>query len=98
MDPCSIRGGGTRVYTVSMNPEEHKMLEEVLALSRENHQLVTKLHRSIMWGRVFHGLYWFVIIGATIGSFYFIQPYVDSLKEVYGGVSDTQNQLKEFFR
>lgn len=80
-----------------MNPEERKMLEEVLTLSRENHEIVTKLRRSMMWGRVFHGIYWFVIIGATIGAFYFMQPFVDQAKTLYGDLLNTKDNLGGMF-
>jgi hypothetical protein len=33
-------------------------------------------------------LYWIVIIGTAIGAFYFIQPYIDSLTNIYGDIRE----------
>ena len=80
-----------------MTPEERQMLRESLELSRKNNEILHKLYRATLWGRAIKGLYWLILIGITVGSFYFIQPYIDTLTGVYGGVTDTQAQVKEFF-
>ncbi|MEK7606261.1 MAG: hypothetical protein AAB458_01535 [Patescibacteria group bacterium] len=80
-----------------MNPEEQKMLQEALALSRENNEILKKLYRSTMWGHALRALYWILIIGITVGTFYFLQPYVNTLQGVYGDFEDTQNQFKDLF-
>ena len=80
-----------------MNPDEQKMLREALSLSRENNEILKKLYRSTMWGRVFRILYWLVLIGVTVGSLYLIQPYIDQLQGIYSQVSETQDQFSNFF-
>lgn len=76
-----------------MSPEEKKLLEETAELSRENNKMLHQLHRSLVWGRIWHITYWVIIIGASIGAFYFIQPYIESLKSLYGQVQDTQSNI-----
>ncbi|MBP9772054.1 MAG: hypothetical protein KBD16_04010 [Candidatus Pacebacteria bacterium] len=80
-----------------MNPEEKSMLMEALTLSRENNQILKKMYRATLWNRAIKIFYWVVIIGITIGSFYFLQPYIDTLQGVYGGVTGAQEQLKDLF-
>ncbi len=80
-----------------MNPEERKMLEEALALARENNVVLKKLRRGAMWGRAMHIVYWVIIIGTTIGAFYFIQPMLEQLGSIYGGFSETNAQFQELF-
>lgn len=80
-----------------MNPEEQKMLQEALTLSRENNEILKKLYRTTMWGRAFRVVYWLVIIGVTVGSFYLIQPYVDQLQGAYGQIQETQSQFGDLF-
>jgi hypothetical protein len=65
-----------------MTPEEHKILIETAQLAQENNAILKKLHRSMLTGRVMRVLYWIVIIGASLGAFYLIQPYLDSLKSL----------------
>ncbi len=80
-----------------MNPEERAMLEEAVTLSRENNQIVKKMWRATQWGRAVKGLYWFIVIGIAVGSFYFLQPYLDTLKGAYGNLQEVQGQFKNFF-
>jgi len=85
-----------------MSPEERQLLIQTHRLTEENNKLLRKMHRAALWGRVFHFLYWVVIIGLSVGAYYFIQPYIDQLTQVYGGVKNdvsgvqgVVNQLKK---
>lgn len=73
---------------VAMTPEERKMLEEAVALSRENNAILRKMRRSALVSSFFRILYIVVILGITFGSYYLIQPYIDQFKGVYGTVQD----------
>lgn len=81
-----------------MTPEERQMLREALELSRKNNEVLNKLYRATLWGRAIKIVYWLLLIGVTVGSFYFLQPYFETLMDVYGGVTKTQDQVKEFFQ
>jgi len=59
---------------------------------QENNTLLRKMRRAALWGRIWHVLYWTVIIGLSIGAYYFIQPYVEQVQGIYGGVQgDVEN-------
>jgi hypothetical protein len=36
---------------------------------------------------VFVFIKWFIIIGITVGSFYYIQPLINNLVGIYGGLT-----------
>ena len=75
-----------------MDGETKKLLEENLALNKENNKLLHKIRDVQRWGQITHIFYWFLIIGVTIGAFYFIKPYLGNLLNVYtGGVSGINN-------
>ena len=75
-----------------MTPEERQLLIQTHRMVEENNSLLRKMHRSALWGRIFHFLYWVVIIGLSVGAYYFIQPYVEQIQGVYGGVKgDVEN-------
>ena len=80
-----------------MTPEEQQMLRESLELSRKNNEVLNKLYRASLWDRAVKGLYWLILIGITVGSFYFIRPYIDALTNVYGGFNESKNQMKALF-
>lgn len=99
MDLGSIPGEGinSAVHWMNMTPEERQMLRESLELSRKNNEIISKMYRASLWGRGIKILYWVILIGVTVGSFLFLQPYIDTLKDVYGGFSQSQEQVKSFF-
>ena len=62
------------------------MLRENLKISRENRKILKRLQRSMRWGRFLRVVYWVVIIGGTLGAYYYIQPFVDNMKEMFSGI------------
>ncbi len=84
-----------------MDQEVKQLLEENLKLSKENNELLLKIRSVQRWSQITRVFYWFLIIGVSIGAFYFIKPYLGNLLNVYtGGVSginnvnDIKNNLK----
>jgi len=76
-----------------MDPEEKIMLERAIDLSEENNQMLKKLVRAMRWGRLVRFLYWGILIAISVGSFYYVQPYINDLLGVYGDARDTFNNL-----
>ena len=58
-----------------MDPQERRLLEKIAELTRKNQVILKKLHRAQIIGRTLHILYWVLIIGTTIGAFYFLKHY-----------------------
>jgi len=72
-----------------MDPDVKKLLEANLKLTKENNELLKKVRGFQKWSQITRFMYWFVIIGIAVGSFYFIQPYFSNILNIYsGGVSD----------
>ena len=76
-----------------MDEEEKKMLEETLALSKENNEMLRKVRGAQKQAMFFRVMYWGIIILAGVGAFYFIQPYIDA---VTGTVKDANSSFSEF--
>jgi len=75
-----------------MDQEIKNLLEENLRLSKENNRLLLKVRSVQRWARITRIFYWFLIIGVSIGAFYFIKPYLGNLLNIYtGGVSGINN-------
>lgn len=70
-----------------MDPESRKLLENTHSLAEENNKMLHAMRRSMFWSHVSSALYWVVIIGISVGAFYFLQPYVNQLIKTYGTVS-----------
>jgi hypothetical protein len=80
-----------------MNPDEKKLLEDTARLSQENNLMLKKVYNHLMMGRIFRIIYWVVIIGASVGAFYLIQPYIDSLKSAMGSDAGTSSDTSSPF-
>jgi uncharacterized membrane protein len=76
-----------------MEPEEREMIKKTLELAQENNNILHSIKRGMFWGRVMRVIYWIVIIGAAIGVYYYIAPYIDSAVGAYGNV---KGDLKSF--
>ena len=77
-----------------MDPESKKLLEESLALAKDNNSMLHSMRRSMRMQRAMTAIYWLFIIGSAIGAYYFIQPYLDQVIGLYGGASDVLKQFQ----
>jgi hypothetical protein len=76
-----------------MDLEDRDKFEKVISLAEDNNRMIKKLYRALRWSRVFRVIYLVIIIGASLGSYYYIQPYLESLGDTYGGIKDAISGL-----
>ncbi len=68
-----------------MDPEIKHLLEENLRLSQENNLLLAKVQTYLKWAQITKALYWLLIIGISVGAFYYTKPYLGNLLNIYSG-------------
>lgn len=73
-----------------------RQIHETRQLAEENHELLDKTHRMLVWGRVFSILYWVLIIGVAVGALYFLEPYWDNLVEAYENIQVQLEAVSNF--
>ncbi len=81
-----------------MLPEERQMLKKALELSQENNEMLRSMKRSMFIGRIFRIAYWVVIIGAGVGAYYYIEPYLDGAVSAYGSLKGDVQSFGDLFR
>jgi uncharacterized membrane protein len=74
-----------------MTPEERSLLQRTYHLVEENNTILRGIRRANRWGVAIKVFYWSVIIGVTLGAFYFVQPYVESMLNL---VDQAQESIK----
>jgi hypothetical protein len=79
-----------------MGDEEKKKLDRALALSEENNRILKTLLRNMRWGRLFRIAYWLVIIAASIGAFYYIQPYLNQALKSYNSIETSVKSFNSY--
>ena len=77
-----------------MDPELKELVRQNLELSKETNNLLKKMHNTQRWGRIFRAFYWLIIIGLSLGVFYYLQGPLGQLlgtyKSLLGGVDKIQ--------
>lgn len=81
-----------------MEPEEREMLKKALELSQENNKMLHSIKRHLLMGRIFRIVYWVVIIGAAIGIYYYIEPYVEGARQSYDSLKMDFETVGNLFR
>lgn len=66
-----------------MDSDTNQLLRDILEKTEENNSILKKMYRGVIWGRVFKALYLLIIVGAAVGAYYYIQPYVEGVLESY---------------
>ena len=64
-----------------MTPDEKKLLAQTFELAQENNKILRGIRNSTRWSIAFKVVYWGAIIALSFGAYYFIQPYVNTLKD-----------------
>ncbi len=78
------------------NDDVKKMAEETLSLTRENNEMLKKIRRGQKMTQIFRVVYWVIIIGASVGAFYFIQPYIEKFTGAYLKGTANFSSIKNF--
>ncbi|MDP3958005.1 MAG: hypothetical protein Q8Q36_00900 [bacterium] len=83
-----------------MDPELKTLIKENLALARETNELVHKMHSAQKWARFLRLLYWLVLIGISVGAFYYLsgplQTLIDTYRGLLGGFEKAQQGVSSF--
>lgn len=65
-----------------------ELLQKNLENSEESLKILQKMRRAAIMGRFFLVLKWALIIGLSVGAYYYIEPYLQALMNSYNAVND----------
>ena len=74
-----------------MTPEEKSLLEQTHRLAEENNDILRSLRRSRRMSTILTIFYWVVIVVVSVGSYYFVEPYMKLLPNVMGAIQGDVN-------
>jgi len=78
-----------------MTPEERDLLQKTYKLVEENNTMLRKVNRKMFYDGVMKVVYYGFIIGGSIGAFYLVQPYIDSMKSGLEGLNGTVQEVNK---
>jgi len=76
-----------------MDSESRQLLQNTLALAEENNKMLHKIRGVQKRGTLWQVLKLIVIIGIALGSFYYLEPYLNKIMDLYNSVSGMQQQI-----
>lgn len=68
----------------------------VYEMVKDTNKRVRKLESRARRATVMSIIKWIVYIAIAVGSYYYIQPYINSLKEMYAQVQETTTNINGF--
>lgn len=88
-----------------MTPEEKSLLERTYKLAEENNIILHSIRRSNRFSAAMRIVYWVIIIGLSVGAYYLIQPYLQTVMGLYGqatsilgGKQNSINSLQDLLK
>lgn len=78
-----------------MDPQEKSLLEQNLAVSKETNELIKKMVSAARWGRAFRVIYWALIIGGSIGVYYWMQPILGTVLGNYDSIMKSLDSVQK---
>jgi len=76
-----------------MTPEEKSLLQRTYKMAEENNEILRKMRRSGRIAAVMRTIYWIVIIGVTLGAYYYLQPYLNSMVGIIKQAEETIQKI-----
>lgn len=70
--------------------------KELLELTRENNKILKSLRAHNRWATFSHIVYWLIIVGVSLGTFYYLQPYLESLMKTYNQIQSAASNIPKF--
>lgn len=71
-------------------------IDELFELTKENNKILRKLRSSQRWASITRLLYWLVIIGLSVGAYYYVEPYLKQMMNVYSQGVTTLDKIQNF--
>jgi len=79
-----------------MDFHDKDFFDRLMTLTEENNRLLHKMWRAARLARAARVVYWIILIGASIGAYYYIQPYIDQILSLFTGLQDSVGSLQNF--
>ncbi len=69
-------------------------IKELKDLTVENQRMIRSVYKRMRFSGIITAIKWVIIIGITLGAFYYIQPVFEAVLKTYesiGGLGSSQN-------
>jgi len=77
-----------------MDEYEKELIRKNLEVSQESLKLLKKMHRARVVGGTLKVFKWIIIIGISLGSYYYIEPYLRPMINAVSGVGSGAERVQ----
>ncbi len=81
---------------ISVDDYTKELLRKNLEVSQESLEILKKMNRARVMGGIFRILKWIGIIGISFGLYYYIEPYLQTLKDTLSGLNAGMEDVRSF--
>ncbi len=67
-----------------------------MSLTEENNRILHGMRRTARLVGIGRLIYWIILIGVSIGAYYYIQPYLEQLFAAYSNLQHGANSIQNF--
>ncbi|HLP43827.1 MAG TPA: hypothetical protein VK145_00945 [Candidatus Nanoarchaeia archaeon] len=79
-----------------MDFHDKEFFDRLMALTEENNRMLKRIRRAAFWNGLIRIVYWLIILGISIGAYYYVQPYLEQLITTYKAVQTGTAQIQGF--
>ncbi len=101
--PCLLKAGRAfdfshpLCYDWAMDHDIREEVHETLELAQENNRILRSIQRARLWGTVLSVLKWVIIVGSSIGLYYYFEPQINGIMDAWNlaieMIGNTKGQL-----
>ncbi len=78
---------------MDLDDDIRDIVEDTRRLVRENNEMLSSMKRRANFSLFVKFIYWIVIVGLAVGTYVYVQPYVEQLLSVYKNIQETNNKI-----
>ncbi len=74
---------------------EEKILREILAVTRENNEILRTLNFQRRWINIFSIIKWLIVIGLAYSAYVAATPYIEQAQATIEGIQNLNTQVQQ---
>jgi hypothetical protein len=79
-----------------MDFHDKEFFDRLMSLTEENNRMLKRIRRATFWNGIIRAVYWIVLLGISIGAYYYVQPYLEQLIATYKAVQTSTAEIQGF--
>ncbi len=79
-----------------MDLPDKEFFDRLMTLTEENNRMLKRIRRAAFWTGISRIVYWIILIGISVGAFYYLQPYLEQLFSTYKTIQQDTAKIQSY--